>query len=106
GNGSVAYSNNLGSDNLALDVKYQLGVDTYTSNYRDVWGFGSPTRGSNNNGYIEEYSWTNNMLNSLLTANLSWDINDDFNLTTLVGNEIVNTATVYRYAYGSDFAFG
>ncbi|GAA4438901.1 SusC/RagA family TonB-linked outer membrane protein [Ravibacter arvi] len=105
GNGSIMYNSNLGSENLLLDVKYQLGTDIYTTNYSDIWGFGSPTRGSNNNGYLEEYSWTNNMVNSLLTANLSWDINDDLNLTTLLGNEIVNTSTVYRYAYGSDFTF-
>ncbi|MCU7693593.1 SusC/RagA family TonB-linked outer membrane protein [Haoranjiania flava] len=105
GNSSVTYNNNLGTDNLALDVKYQLGTDVYTTNYQDIWSFGSTTRGSNNNGTIEEYSFTNNMLNSLLTANLRWDINNDLNLTTLIGNEIVNTSTIYKYAYGSDFAF-
>lgn len=105
GNGAVAYNTNLNSDNLKLDVKYQLGTDVYTTNYQDIWSYGSKSRGSNNNGTIEEYSFTNNMINSLLTANLSWDINPDFNLTTLFGNEIVNTSTIYRYAYGSDFAF-
>ncbi len=106
GSGSIAYNTDLNSEKLLLDVKYQLGTDIYTTNFRDTWGFGSTTRGSSNNGTIEEYSFTSNMVNSLLTANLSWDISDDFNLTALVGNEIVNTATTYRYAYGTDFAFG
>lgn len=105
GNASLAYNTDLGSDKLGLDVKYQLGTDIYTTNYQDIWSYGSTTRGSNNNGTIEEYSFTNNMLNSLLTANLSWDITHDLNLTTLIGNEIVNTSTIYKYAYGSDFAF-
>lgn len=105
GNTALAYNTNLGRENLKLDMKYQLGTDIYTTNYQDIWSFGSTTRGSNNNGTIEEYSFTNNMLNSLLTANLSWDINSDLNLTTLLGNEIVNTSTIYKYAYGSDFAF-
>lgn len=105
GNGNIAYNSNLGSENLMLDVKYQLGADIYTTNFQDIWSYGSTTRGSNNNGTIEEYSFTNNMVNSLLTANLSWDINNDLNLTALVGNEIVNTSTVYKYAYGSDFSF-
>lgn len=105
GNGSVSYNSTLNSDNLALDVKYQIGTDMYTTNYQDIWGYGSPTRGSNNNGTIEEYSFTNNMVNSLLTANLSWDINEDLNLTTLIGSEIVNTSTIYKYTYGSDFSF-
>lgn len=105
GNTSVGYNTNLGADNLGLDIKYQIGTDIYTTNFQDIWSFGSTTRGSNNNGTIEEYSFTNNMLNSLLTANLRWDINNDLNLTTLIGNEIVNTSTIYKYAYGSDFAF-
>lgn len=105
GSSAVNYNTGLGTDNAVLDVKYQLGTDIYTTNFQDIWSFGSTTRGSNNNGTIEEYSFTNNMLNSLLTANLQWDINDNVNLTTLVGNEIVNTSTIYRYAYGSDFAF-
>ncbi len=105
GNASVSYNSTLNSDNLALDVKYQLGTDVYTTDFQDIWGFGSTARGSNNNGTIEEYSFTNNMVNSLLTANLSWNINEDFNLTALLGNEIVNTSTVYKYAYGSDFSF-
>lgn len=105
GNSSIGYNSNLGSDKLALDVKYQIGTDIYTTNFLDIWGYGSTTRGSKDNGTIEEYSFTNNMINSLLTANLKWDINDDMSLTTLLGNEIVNTTTLYRYAYGSDFAF-
>ena len=104
GSGNVTYSNKF-SENLNLDVKYQIGTDAYTTNYQDIWSFGSTTRGSNDNGDITEYSYTNTTLNSLLTANVKWDINDDFNLTALIGNEVVNTNTKYISAYGSDFSF-
>lgn len=104
GNTNVTYSTDLAS-NMKLDVKYQVGVDAYTTNYQDIWSFGSPTRGSNNNGDITEYSWTNTTLNSLLTGNFKWDISRDFGLNLLVGNEIVNTNTKYIWAYGNGFAF-
>ncbi|MFT3682836.1 MAG: SusC/RagA family TonB-linked outer membrane protein [Ferruginibacter sp.] len=104
GNTNLTYSTSL-SANTKLDVKYQIGADAYTTNYQDIWSYGSPTRGSNNNGDITEYSYTNTTLNSLLTANLKWDISDDFNLNALVGNEIVNTSTKYIWAYGSSFSF-
>ncbi|MFT3703997.1 MAG: TonB-dependent receptor plug domain-containing protein [Agriterribacter sp.] len=104
GNTNVTYSTNL-SKGIKLDVKYQIGADAYTTNYSDIWSFGSPTRGSNNNGDITQYTYTNTTLNSLLTGNLKWDINSDFGLNLLVGNEIVNTNTEYLTAYGSSFAF-
>jgi len=101
GNASVTYSTDL-SNTTKLDIKYQLGTDAYTTNYSDIWSYGSPSRTSS----IEEYSWTNTTLNSLLTGNLKWDISNDLDLNLLVGNEIVNTNTKYVYAYGQDFAFG
>jgi TonB-linked SusC/RagA family outer membrane protein len=104
GNTSIAYSTKL-SHQTSLDVKYQVGVDAYTTSFQDVWSFGSPTRGSNNNGDISEYSYTNTTLNSLLTASLRWDVNGSFKLNALFGNEVVNAVTKYIYSYGSDFSF-
>lgn len=101
GNGNVTYSTQL-SEKTKLDVKYQLGTDIYTTNYQDVWGFGSPSRSSN----ITQYSFTNTSVNSLLTGNLSWKINEDMDFTALLGNEFVNQVTDYKSQYGQDFAFG
>jgi TonB-linked SusC/RagA family outer membrane protein len=100
GNGNVTYTNKF-SDKVNLDVKYQLGTDAYTTNYQDIWSYGSPSRTSS----VEEYSYTNTTLNSLFTANLKWDINDDLNLNALIGNEIVNTNTKYIYSAGYAIAF-
>ncbi|MGJ7033403.1 SusC/RagA family TonB-linked outer membrane protein [Niabella hirudinis] len=101
GNGYVMYNTRF-NDKTTLDVKYQLGTDAYTTNYEDIWGFGSPSRASN----ITQYSFTNTGFNSLLTGNLKWDLSNDFKLNALVGNEFVNQVTNYKSQYGQDFAFG
>ncbi|ANH82186.1 SusC/RagA family TonB-linked outer membrane protein [Niabella ginsenosidivorans] len=101
GNGYLTYNTRF-SDKTTLDVKYQLGTDAYTTNYEDIWGFGSPSRSSS----ITQYSFTNTSFNSLLTGNLKWDISNDFKFTALVGNEFVNQVTDYKSQYGQDFAFG
>lgn len=100
GNTALTYTTRF-SEKTKLDIKYQIGADAYTTNYQDIWGFGAPARNSS----IEEYSFTNTVLNSLLTATFDWDINTDFKLNALVGNEIVNSNTKYIYAFGQDFAF-
>ncbi|MFT3903233.1 MAG: SusC/RagA family TonB-linked outer membrane protein [Niabella sp.] len=101
GNGYVNYNTRF-SDKTTLDVKYQLGADAYTTNYEDVWGFGSPSRASS----VTQYSFTNTAFNSLLTGNLKWDISNAFKFTALLGNEVVNQVTDYKSQYGQDFAFG
>lgn len=100
GNTALTYTTRF-TDRTKLDVKYQVGVDAYTTNYQDIWSFGSPGRSSS----IEEYSYTNTVFNSLLTATFDWDVNSDFKMNALVGNEIVNSNNKYVYAYGQDFAF-
>lgn len=104
GNTYVTYQTKF-NDKTSLDLKYQIGTDIYTTNYADIWSYGSPTRGSNNNGDITQYSFTNNTLNSLITGILKWNISNDFNLTALLGNEIVNQNTEFRSQYGTDFTF-
>lgn len=101
GSTSLTYSTKL-SSTTDLTVKYQIGTDAYTTNYRDVWSYGSPSRNSS----VDDYSFTNTTLNSLLTATFNWDINNDLKLNALVGNEIENTKTSYVDAFGQDFSFG
>jgi TonB-linked SusC/RagA family outer membrane protein len=100
GNTNVTYSTKF-TDDVKLDVKYQIGADAYTTNYEDIWSFGSPSRSSS----ITQYSFTNTSFNSLLTGNLNWSISDDLNLSALLGNEIVNQVTDFKSQYGQDFAF-
>lgn len=101
GNMYVKYSTKFNTENHKLDVKYQLGNDSYTTNYNDVWGYGH----ASGKGEASHYSYTNNELNSLLTASYSWEINSDLNFDALVGNEVVESNSRYSYAYGKDFNF-
>lgn len=84
-----------------LDVKYQLGADAYTTAYQDIFGYGH--QGST--GEISEDSYTDNTVNSLLTANYMWKASDKWNVNALVGNEIVYGRGKSLSAYGNVFNF-
>lgn len=86
GNAYAKYSTKFGTENQKLDVKYQLGTDAYTTNYTDLWGYGH----ANGKGSIDHYGYTINEVNSLLTFNYDWNINEELNLNVLAGNEFVH----------------
>jgi len=100
GNGFAQYATNL-TDNQKLTLKYQLGVDSYTTNYTDLWGYGH----ANGRGEVENYHYSVTELNSLATASYNWKINDDLVFDAMVGNEIVNRNRRQDYAYGMNFNF-
>ncbi|MDD4609769.1 MAG: SusC/RagA family TonB-linked outer membrane protein, partial [Bacteroidaceae bacterium] len=101
GSAFAKYSTDFGTDNQKLDVKYQLGADSYTTNYTDLWGYGH----SNGKGDVTHYGYSITELNSLLTANYSYKVSEDLNLNVLVGNEYVNKTTKYTEAQGLNFNF-
>lgn len=57
GNAFLKYSTKFGTDNHKLDVKYQIGDDAYTTNYSDIYGYGTTGYA---NGYASEYGFTVN----------------------------------------------
>ncbi|MFV0522217.1 MAG: SusC/RagA family TonB-linked outer membrane protein [Mangrovibacterium sp.] len=99
GNGYVDYNAKL-AEGMTLDVKYQLGVDTYTTHYQNIFGYGSK------NESIENAGVTNLTYNSLLTANYDWVINDDWHFSALLGNELNDASTKNYEQYGQSFNFG
>ena len=101
GNFYLQYDTQL-AEGHKLSVKYQLGTDTYTSHYQDIFGYGH----SGNLGYLENYGVTEYIYNSLLTANYDWKITDDFDLNLIVGNELNHTHSKTYYQAGYDFNFG
>jgi len=101
GNAYAKYSTKFGTENQKLDVKYQLGTDAYTTNYTDLWGYGH----ANGYGSIDHYGYTINEVNSLLTFNYDWNINEELNLNVLAGNEFVHKTKKYYDSYGSDFNY-
>ena len=100
GNAFLNFKTNLAA-NQTLNLKYQLGTDAYTTAYQDIFGYGS----KGTDGEITERTLTDNTLNSLFTANYTWAINEDLNLSAMLGNEIVWNTDKYLYAYGNHFNF-
>lgn len=100
GNGFGQYATNLG-ENQKLTLKYQAGVDSYTSNYTDLWGYGH----ANGKGEVENYHYSVTEWNSLGTAAYNWKINDDLVFDAMIGNEIVNRVRRRDYGYGMNFNF-
>ncbi|WP_433901211.1 SusC/RagA family TonB-linked outer membrane protein [Sphingobacterium puteale] len=100
GNGFGQYATNLG-ENQKLTLKYQAGVDSYTTNYTDLWGYGH----ANGFGEVENFNVSVTEWNSLGTAAYNWKINDDLVFDAMVGNEIVNRVRRRDYAYGMNFNF-
>ncbi|HIX86106.1 MAG TPA: SusC/RagA family TonB-linked outer membrane protein [Candidatus Parabacteroides intestinigallinarum] len=101
GNTYIQYNTRFNTDNHQLTVKWQGGVDSYTTNYTDLWGYGH----AGGRGEITEYHYTVNEFNSLFTAAYSWNINEDLVFDALVGNEIVDNKKKYSESYGMNFNF-
>ncbi len=88
-------------DNMKVDVKYQLGVDAYTTSYKDLFGYGH--KGSD--GEVSNDTRTVNELNSLLTATFDWNITDNLHFNFIYGNEIVQNKYHNESSYGNHFNF-
>ncbi|SKB73429.1 Outer membrane receptor proteins, mostly Fe transport [Sphingobacterium nematocida] len=90
------------SENQKLTLRYQLGVDSYTSNFTDLWGYG---KAGVTRGQVENYHYSVTELNSLATARYDWKINEDLTFDMMLGNEIVDRHRRTDYAFGSNFNF-
>lgn len=101
GNGYMNYSAKLG-DSKSLKVRYQLGMDTYSSHFQDIFEFGH--QGST--GYMDNYGITSFTVNSLLTANFNWKINSDLGFNAMLGNEFDQRTSKTYSEHGADFNFG
>jgi TonB-linked SusC/RagA family outer membrane protein len=102
GNAYVEYATSR-RGNQRLEVKYQPGMDVYTTTCQDLWGYGM--KGSDSNGQVEYYSQTHRTVHSLLTAFYEWAINEKLELNVLSGHEIIHGHRRHLYAYGSDYQF-
>ncbi len=100
GNTFIQYSNQL-SERQNLVLKYQLGADSYTTKYTDLFGYGH----ANQRGEISNFTNSILEINSLATAAYNLEINDDWTFDALLGNEIVHRNRRYDFAYGAVFNF-
>lgn len=101
GNAFFKYSTKFNTENQKLDLKYQIGTDSYTTNYSDIWGYGH----SNQRGEIYQYGYTINEMNSLVTASYHWAISDNLTFDALLGNEFVDSKKKYYEENGKNFNF-
>ncbi len=101
GNAYLNYSTRFNTTNHRLNVKYQLGVDSYTTDYTNSWGYGHA--GTTGEIGLIEYNITE--MNSLLTAVYTWDINEQWVFDALIGNELINRKrnTVETAGYNYNF---
>jgi len=107
GNAYIQYSPIISEDgSQKLTVKYQAGVDSWTTNYRDIFEFGSKLDLSGNSSSANLYGTTNDVINSLFTLNYNLNITDDFNMNVLVGNEYNHQNTKEYDDTGTAFNFG
>jgi TonB-linked SusC/RagA family outer membrane protein len=101
GNGYIDFTSSL-SESMNLNIRYQLGTDSYTTHYQDIFGYGS--RG--NDGTIDNYGVTQTAVNSLLTAHYDWNISSDLDFSLMIGNEINDQHQKYYDEYGTNFNYG
>jgi len=104
GNTYVEFTPSISAnDQHKITFRYQLGADTYTTNYRDIQEYGNAQTTA---GHLDLYGISSRTINSLFTANYEYKISDDLNLTALVGNEIND---IYNKSYdmiGNDLNYG
>ncbi|MCL1944156.1 MAG: SusC/RagA family TonB-linked outer membrane protein [Candidatus Azobacteroides sp.] len=89
------------AENHKLNVKYQIGDDTYTTHYQDIWAYGH----SGKTGEIQNTGVTKNVFNSLLTATYDWKINEDCSFNAILGNEVNQENFKYYRQYGKQYNF-
>jgi TonB-linked SusC/RagA family outer membrane protein len=100
GNSYANYSTTF-ANNSKLNVRYQLGIDSYSTNYADLFGYGH----SNQTGSLDRYIVAKNEINSLFTASWNWNITDELALDLLYGNEIIEYSRKLLESYGVGFNF-
>ncbi|MDR0430427.1 MAG: SusC/RagA family TonB-linked outer membrane protein [Tannerellaceae bacterium] len=101
GNTYINYSTKLNTTDHKLDIKYQLGVDSYTTTYSNIYGYGH----ADGQGEINDYNYVVTDVNQLLTAAYVWNINEDWSFDMLVGNEFTQKRQKYDHIYAKNFNF-
>ena len=101
GNGYINYITRLGG-NMNFKARYQLGTDSYTTNFRDIFEFGH----GGSTGMIDNYGITSFTVNSLFTANLDWNINSYLTFGAMIGNEFDHNNVKTYSEHGEEFNFG
>lgn len=89
GNGNIQYASVISADgNKKLTFKYQVGLDSYTTNYRDIFEFGNEhDYDKGDASSVNLYGITTDVINSLFIVNYNMNITENWIFDVLVGNE-------------------
>ncbi|MDR3093738.1 MAG: SusC/RagA family TonB-linked outer membrane protein [Bacteroidales bacterium] len=102
GNAFIKFAADL-ADNQKIAVKYQPGIDFYTTNYQNLWGYG--IKGPSDNGEVTNENISKMMFDSWLTVLYDWNINEAWQFNAMLGNEILQNNQHDLWAYGAGFQF-
>jgi|WetSurMetagenome_2_1015567.scaffolds.fasta_scaffold02847_5 TonB-linked SusC/RagA family outer membrane protein len=101
GNGYINYAAKL-REGMNLKVHYQLGMDSYTTHFQDVFEYGHNA----STGIIDNYGISSSVVNSLFSANYDWKISNSLNFSAMIGNEF-NQGSYKTYSeHGENLNFG
>jgi len=101
GNGYANYTVKL-SGNMSLKIRYQLGADSYTTNFKDVFEYGHAA----STGIIDNYGISSFTVNQLITANYDWTMSNGLTINAMIGNEFDQGSQKIYSQHGEDFNFG
>lgn len=106
GNANVEYAPIISLDgSQSLTFKYQLGLDSYTTNLRNIYEFGHRHDMSGGSSKLRLFGTTKDVINSLFTINYNLDLSENVKFDALLGTEY-NHEKVKMYddnGYGLNF---
>ncbi len=91
-------------------IKYQLGVDYFTNNQKEIYELGSGETGGRTSppsgGELTDFSYSRRQINSTLNLIFDHKFSDDFNLNFVLGNEFYDINARSMRIRGSGFDIG
>ena len=104
GNTFLEYLTKLG-ESLNLNVRGQIGIDTYTQASETIWGLGH--KGTDPaNSYVGESQYRFTNTNAIGTANLNWRVTGNQTASLLLGAEYNDNKSKNVSASGTGLNFG
>lgn len=93
-----------------FSIKYQVGVDYFTNNQKEVYELGAGETGGRTNppsgGQLTDFNYTNRQVNSTLNLVFEKTFADDFNFTLVLGSEFYDINARRIRVRGTNFDIG
>ncbi len=94
-----------------LSIKYQVGVDYFTNNQKEVYELGSGETGGRNTpqpsgGQLTDFNYSNRQINSTLNLILKRTFAEDFNFELVLGTEFYDINARRIRVKGNNFDIG